>query len=271
MISGVSATVAAGLMTERVLASPQPTGPRPEAANPDGSTRLSIPAESFVNGWAYPAIPAGSTIVGADLYFHPAAPISGTDPTVFAELVFKFLGSDLPSGHDLSVTASVRSGVGPFPFAGQAPLDVASNGYVALHVSGDVQYLSGISVAYRTPASASSGSFVAGPVGRLVDTRVGLGGPAIQPGEERLVTLPIATGGHAGVFNLTVTETQGGGWLAVYPAGTAFQMTSSINWLGSNATVATLVISGTDTAKSVVVRGGVNPTHFIVDFVGTLM
>jgi hypothetical protein len=56
------------------------------------------------------------------------------------------------------------------------------------------------------------------------------------------VVPPKATGA---VLTVTVTETNGnGGFVAVRPAGTDYNGTSSINWFGPNQNLATTVITG---------------------------
>jgi hypothetical protein len=72
--------------------------------------------------------------------------------------------------------------------------------------------------------------------GRLLDTRAGMGGWLGALGHTQAVDLPV--GGKAGVpanavavvLNVTVTGTQGAGYLTVYPCGGAVPLASNLNF-----------------------------------------
>jgi hypothetical protein len=237
-----------------------------EALAPTAGMSLNVLIDA--SGDAFPPIPAKSLILGAELFLG-ASTVSNF---VTVEMLFQGLATGLSSGHDFSVTAESGGSTGPFPFSGPnfSPV-VADDGYIRLHVVQGAQHVRGVRIYYVPAVAAAAGGFQAGPVARVVDTRVNLGGPMIQPNEERRVGLPTASGARAAVFNLTVTDTVGGGYLAAFPAGTAYQSTSSVNWSSTGSTIAALVISGVDSSGAVTIRGGVNPTNFLVDFVGSLI
>jgi hypothetical protein len=75
-------------------------------------------------------------------------------------------------------------------------------------------------------------------------------------------------------YNLTVTQTGGDGYLAVFPGGTTWGGISSINWTVSNANVANGGTVGLGPAQltgpgSVMVQcGGFASTFFIIDVTG---
>ena len=73
-------------------------------------------------------------------------------------------------------------------------------------------------------------------------------------------------------YNLTVTETSGSGFLAVFPADVAWPGNASINWTGSNQTVGnggTVAIGFLDgPAQMRVAMGGTGSTHYIIDITG---
>ena len=74
---------------------------------------------------------------------------------------------------------------------------------------------------------------------------------------------------RAVALTVTITETEGnGGFVAVRPAGTAYNGTSSINWFGPNQNLATTVISGLDGNRQVTLRAGTQYTHIVVDVTG---
>jgi hypothetical protein len=127
------------------------------------------------------------------------------------------------------------------------------------------QAVSGVVLGYLPSAQ----SFFSLPSHRQYDSR---GGGKLQPGEERTIGL----GGDAGVppqargavINLTVTETEGAGYVAVFPANQAWNGTSSINWFGPGQNLANSLVTAMDDLQQVTIRGGASPTHVIIDILG---
>jgi len=109
----------------------------------------------------------------------------------------------------------------------------------------------------------------------VYDSRVA--GGKVRDGEERVVSLAhvlngtsevVPPGAVAAALTATVTETEGAGYIAVFPADEAWAGTSSVNWFGPDQNLATAVISKVDATVQVKVRGGVNPTHVVIDVAG---
>ena len=119
------------------------------------------------------------------------------------------------------------------------------------------------------------GFFPLDPQVRKLDTR--LPGPLtgkFQSGQTRTLKLTpeLPAGATAALLNVTVTATASGGFLSLFPAGTTWPGTSSINWsaagqtIGNNATVA--VSAGGEVN---IFCGGVSGrAHVIVDLLGYL-
>lgn len=131
---------------------------------------------------------------------------------------------------------------------------------------GDSVY--GVTVGYEAPGRV----FVpfAGTDPRVYDSRKIAAGK-LAPLEERVIGLGLA-GARTGVFNLTITETEGtGGFVAVFKADIAYPGNSSINWSAANQNVANAVIANLDGAGQIKIRGGANKTHVVVDMVGYLI
>jgi hypothetical protein len=125
------------------------------------------------------------------------------------------------------------------------------------------------------PAPAPTQTFVPIAPRRVYDSRVA--GGKVHDGEERVVSLAhvpnsadvvVPTGAIAAALTATVTETEGAGYIAVFPADEAWAGTSSVNWFGPDQNLATAVISKVDATVQVKVRGGVNPTHVVIDVAG---
>jgi hypothetical protein len=127
----------------------------------------------------------------------------------------------------------------------------------------------GCSVGYLPPTQG----FVpfTGPTPRVLDTREP--GPLtgrLNPDEERTVDLGFA-GSRSAVINLTVANTGGPGFVAVFAGGIAYPGNSSINFTGANQVVANGVISATNSAGQITIRGGASPAHVIIDRIGFMV
>ena len=87
--------------------------------------------------------------------------------------------------------------------------------------------------------------------------------------EERTIRLPVPSAIGAAVFTLTVTETEGvGGYVAAFQAGIPWPGNSSINWSGPNENIANTVVCAVSADSKIVLRGGADPTHVIIDVAG---
>ena len=130
------------------------------------------------------------------------------------------------------------------------------------------QAIFGATVGYLPPTQ-SFVPFSGDP--RVLDTREP--GPLtgkLNAGEERVVPLGLV-GARSAVINLTITETVGGGFVAVFPANIAWPRNSSINWSASNQNIANGVIAALDGNGAIKIRGGSNPTHVVIDRIGFMI
>jgi len=117
-----------------------------------------------------------------------------------------------------------------------------------------------------TPVYAPAGPF------RIFDSRTSTG--RISTGQEWLLTRTPDSSVVANCFNLTVTETFGKGWLAVFPGDVAFGGTSSINWFGNGQDLANNAYTELEASNAGIrVRcgGGGTSTHFVIDLVAVLV
>jgi len=110
------------------------------------------------------------------------------------------------------------------------------------------------------------------PPFRIEDTRDG--GTKLAGGSTMEVFVPgfIGTGVVGVLLNLTVTDTEGSGFLRVDASNSmATNNTSNINWWTSGTTLANLVaIPGEGTRGIIVTAGGPGKTHVVIDLVGFL-
>jgi len=156
-----------------------------------------------------------------------------------------------------------------FPFN---PLDPATRSYSlsAFLQSGATHALVGARVAYTPPGL----SFVPLPAqARKLDTR--LAGPLtgkIETNQTKVLSLApeLPPGvGKVALLNLTITETEGSGFLALFPGGTDNPGTSSINWSSSGLSLAnSAVVAVPAGAEVAILCGGGGRTHVVVDLVG---
>jgi hypothetical protein len=159
-------------------------------------------------------------------------------------------------GGSLSATASFT----------EAEVDGSFSYFAFVQFPAANQFVQGVRIGYVPPAQA----FVPiSPVKRVLDTR--LSGGKLQPNEERVVPLGVPSFAKAAVANLTVTETEVAGFVAVFPANVPWPGNSSINWSATNQNLANGVITATDSTGNVRIRGGVNPTHVVIDVQGYLL
>src|SRR5262249_10827039 len=137
----------------------------------------------------------------------------------------------------------------------------------ALFVSTDnaTQVVGGMRVGYLPPPQA----FVALTGVPRYDSRIA--GGKLAAGEERVIDVGVPAGARAAVLNLTVTETEAAGFVAVYAANLTWPGNSSVNWSVTGETVANAVISPVGPDGKIKVLGGVNKTQIVIDSQGYLL
>jgi hypothetical protein len=170
--------------------------------------------------------------------------------------------------YNLLTSASLPAGAGYLTRTLGVDEPVDGNGsYMAFAASlAAGQFIGGLRVGYVPPPQA----FVPiSPVNRVLDTR--LSGGKLAANEERTVPLGVPSFAKAAVVNLTVTDTEGAGFVAVFPANVAWPGNSSINWSETGQNLANGVITATDAIGNVKIRGGVAPTHVVIDVQGYLL
>ena len=230
---------------------------------------LSTRVINFAGAQPAPGLGGGSLVlpvrmpVGAALkevtvpYVNPAA-----TPMVFD--VFRF---DAGGTYTQLATRQLASGTGvqsaTVTFSNEPKTD-GSQSYMALvNFFDSAQFVQAARIGYVAPPKA----FVANTiVPRVLDTR--LTGGKLNPSEERVVATGVPGSAAAAVLNLTVTETENAGYVAVFAANMAWPGNSSINWSGPGQNVANGVVTAVDTNGGVKIRGAVSPTHVVIDLQG---
>ncbi|MCU1359344.1 MAG: hypothetical protein JWN99_633 [Ilumatobacteraceae bacterium] len=124
----------------------------------------------------------------------------------------------------------------------------------------------GVTIGYQPPTQGFQPFIGADP--RALNTR-NTGGK-LTANEERIIPLGFA-GARGAVLNVTVADTEGAGFIAVNRAGIAWPGNSSLNWNATGQLLSNGVTTALDENGSIVIRGGVNSTHVIVDRIGWLI
>ena len=106
---------------------------------------------------------------------------------------------------------------------------------------------------------------------RIYDSRNSLG--PISAGQLRTLYKGPADYDYAYCLNVTITDTVGSGWLALYEAGTPWSGASSIGWYTSGQGLsnnALTQIRASDSGIEIRCGGGGGRTQFIIDIIGAI-
>ncbi|MCU1391612.1 MAG: hypothetical protein JWM34_40 [Ilumatobacteraceae bacterium] len=108
-----------------------------------------------------------------------------------------------------------------------------------------------------------------GTTPRVFDSRLTANGPKFTINTERVVDLGVA-GARTAILNLTVTQTEGAGFVAIYPNDISNPGNSSINWSAANQDIANGVITRVDAGGKIKVFSSAG-THVVIDRIGTMI
>ena len=219
-----------------------------------------------------------NTVGVAALGDHETSTVPAAVMTGFGQLLGWKLGLH---GADPSGRVTLTSGGGDsnrYP-AGQAvEFNVISGHRDASYTLCPGQYLYPRLSEIRSEAAAVIGQ--PGPLravtpSRVLDTRTGLGAPAgaIPAGSSRSLQVAGRGGVPAGgvgtvVLNLTAVKPSRGGYLTVYPAGSARPTTSNLNYPAGRPAVANLVHVAVGSGGAVAIYAGGADVHVVADVYG---
>lgn len=156
-----------------------------------------------------------------------------------------------PAGHYLNVHAAA-------PYANGAirgQLVARGNG------AGELRLLDEPVRAYDSRQVTADGKLVAGTA-RAIDLSTGLNGLG--------ASVPaVPAGARAALITLTVTQTNGSGFVTAYSSAlTTAPATSTINWTAANSDIGTTTTVAVDGSGKISLLAGLNGTHVIVDVAG---
>ncbi|HKA03205.1 MAG TPA: CHRD domain-containing protein [Acidimicrobiales bacterium] len=158
------------------------------------------------------------------------------------------------------------------PLIAATPSDYYVNVHTAANPAGEA----------RGQLAAAVQSSVLLPVPlRAYDSRLGDG--KLQAGQTRTIGLAsgkdasganqiaVPVGATAALVNLTITDTEGAGFVKMYSAAISEPATSSINWSQSDQNLAVSTPVAVDSQGRIKLTGGVNSTNVVVDVIGYLI
>jgi hypothetical protein len=128
----------------------------------------------------------------------------------------------------------------------------------------------------KLAGSAIAGGFhILATPARIYDSRKDAAGK-LAANTERIVSLAstasvaaVPAGAVAAMFNITIVNTVGSGFLTAYSAALAtLPPTSNVNWFAKDQTHANLAISAVDQTARIKLYAGVNVTDVIIDVLG---
>lgn len=201
-------------------------------------------------------------------------------------------GSVVVTGAGFTAATAVRFGSAPASFNVVSDTEItatppqAQAGQVAVTVQGP-NGSSGTSIGCNdafdygnAPSPVPSGSYVALPPERIADTRAGSGEPYAGQAIGACSTLQVQVGGKGGVpssgalssmLDVTAISSAAGGYLTVYPAGSARPLASDVSF-GPGGIVPALVSvplsTGSAQGEVAVYNGSSTPTNIVVDVEG---
>ena len=203
-------------------------------------------------------VPVGAVLKQVTLYY-----LSPPGPPAMTASVQRKLFSG-PYEDVATVTLATGASLQVFTFGLNQTID--GNYTYALFVTtfNATQFVGGMRIGYIPPPQ----SFVALTGVPRYDSRTGAG--KLAAGEERIIDVGVPAGARAAVLNLTVTETEVAGYVAVFAANIKWPGNSSVNWSTTGETVANAVIAPVGPDGKIKVLGGVNKTHIVIDTQGYL-
>jgi len=212
--------------------------------------------------WAALVVPAGSQLREISIAYSAAAPASGAALLLFRQ----HLGGVMEGAGMVPLPESSSPTVATAPLAEVVDGTSTYNLHFFVGMTNPTAFLYGVRVGYVPPPQA----FVqTSPAVRVLDTRIT--GGKLSQNEERVVSLGVPGFARGAVINVTVTGTEGAGYVAVFPADTYWPGNSSVNWSDADQNVANSAIAPVDPDGRIIVRAGVNPTHVVIDVVGYLL
>jgi hypothetical protein len=225
--------------------------------------RLSQPGVDLETGGALVApivLPVGAVLRQVTIFY--------VSPTGLQPQIANVKRKPITSGYfDVVTPTPLPQGAAlqSFTWSMNEPVDGTATYSALVNTSDPSQAIGGMRYGYVPPPQA----FVALSGVPRYDTRTGAG--KLNAGEERIVNVGTPAAARAAVINLTVTETEAAGYVAVFAANVPWPGNSNINWSQTGQNLANAVITPADPDGNIKILGGVNKTHVVIDVQGYLL
>jgi len=165
------------------------------------------------------------------------------------------------------------------------PTGASTVGTTGRDAAGNLWYSPASGVYRKLGGPDTAGQFHAISPVRVYDSRSALPTPGkLVVGSPRVVSVKdgrnqatgavtladaVPAGATAVFYNLTISATEGSGYLSVVPGDAATESGSSINWTSAGLDIANGLVGKVDASRQVkVFAGGGGTTHFIIDVTG---
>jgi len=207
--------------------------------------------------------------------FNPAV---ATDTPTAAHIHEGAVGTNGPVRVNLFPPLPLPTSSGCTTDATYAPLIAANPAgfYVNVHngqfpagaIRGQLANAQQSTVLLPIPLRAYDSRTADGPLAAGQTRTIGLGTGKDAAGTSMLAVPPGAT---AAIVTLTITQTQGAGFVKLYSAAIAEPATSSINWSAPDQILSVSTPVAVDGQGRVKITAGVNATNVVIDVVGYLI
>lgn len=151
-------------------------------------------------------------------------------------------------------------------------VQLGSGGQVDMfNAAGNTHVIYDVAGWFSDSPAGDDGRFQAVNPARIVDTRTGMGSPAVRLGPGASLEVQVTgqggvptTGAEAVVMNVAVTNTTGSSYLTVHPTGEARPLAANLNWVAAD-TVSNRVIAKLGTGGRVTLYNNQGETDVIID------
>ncbi len=206
-------------------------------------------------------LPDGSVLRELQLY----AQNNGASPMSYALQRISFASGSVSVVTPANGTIPVGATTGATATLAHVVDNTANSYNLQLTFTGatNAQQIFGARVAYEPTLAVTA----LNPTVRVLDTR---SGSKLANGQELTVDLAglIPAGARFAICTITLDQTEQSGYLAAFPADTAWPGNSNVNWAVDGESVANTVVAPLSEARQFKIRVGGGRTHVIIDVTG---
>ena len=179
-----------------------------------------------------------------------------------------------PTGESRPVASNLNYGAGQ-TVPNLVVVKVGPSGKVSLYNdAGSAHLLADVAGWYGTDDEGFGSAYTSVVPARILDTRLGVGAPALKPGPGSTVELQVtgragvpASGASAVMLNVTAVDATAQSFLTAWPTGWARPVASNLNY-GAGQTVPNLVVVALGEGGKVSLYNDLGSAHLVADVAG---